>query len=152
MRLKGKEAEERFFYARLAEAVWVQVICWVVFSGLDYTAQKGSSTTALGLFALGMPVVVPVLYFITRKALPFQKVLLVLLEWLVLTAMFTYSIMFTIVHNVWVMPINPDSVLNGVEFQAFGFVFGLIPTMAIMVGEVALCAVKNINSKKNRRQ
>lgn len=151
MNLKNKKAEERFFYARLAECAWMQLICWIVFSGLDYAVQKGSSTTVLGLYALGMPIVIPVLYFLTRKPLPFQKMLLLLVEWLVLTAMLTYSIIFTILHNVWIIQINQDSVLNGMEFQAFGVVFGMIPALSIFIGEVALCVI-TFNSKKSRRQ
>ncbi|RGS43470.1 hypothetical protein DWX94_03915 [Coprococcus eutactus] len=98
-----------------------------------------------------MPIVIPVLYFLTRKPLPFQKMLLLLVEWLVLTAMLTYSIIFTILHNVWIIQINQDSVLNGMEFQAFGVVFGMIPALSIFIGEVALCVI-TFNSKKSRRQ
>jgi hypothetical protein len=54
-------------------------------------------------------------------------------------------------HNVWIIQINQDSVLNGMEFQAFGVVFGMIPALSIFIGEVALCVI-TFNSKKSRRQ
>lgn len=129
----------------------VHIISWGLLTFCDWM-EETRGEDLFGYVALITPLVLTVLYFCLRKKLygaseiSMRHVLQLCGIWLVISCAFGVLLTMLVVRwNRWIVHQAHegwDNFLNGIEYPLFGFLLGVLPLIAVILGEVIIRIVQ----------